>query len=119
MAKTYSSVPGNERQETVPCPCCGSSQSRPFLACDGFGFVRCRDCSVVYQNPRPVFDDLRRRYGEDYFSYELTNESNFYGLMRLGMNDVDFQAPGRRASGPAHVPGHRVRYGHAHRVHAE
>ena len=99
MPKTYSSVPGNERQETIPCPCCGSARSRPFLACDGFGFVRCRDCAIVYQNPRPVFDDLRRRYGEDYFAYELANESNFYGLMRLGMKDVNFQerADGLRA----------------------
>ena len=90
MPKTFSSVPGEERQETVACPCCGCGRSRPFLACDGFGFVRCQDCAVVYQNPRPVFEDLRRRYGEDYFSYELANEINFFGLMRLGLSDIRF-----------------------------
>ncbi len=91
MPKTYSSVPGAERQETVPCPCCRSTRARPFLACDGFGFVRCAECAIVYQNPRPVFEDVRKRYAQDYFSYELSNESTFFGLMKLGLNDVDFQ----------------------------
>lgn len=91
MPKTYSSVPGEERQETVACPCCGSARSRPYLACDGFGFVRCRDCAIVFQNPRPVFEDLRKRYGAAYFTYELTNESSFFGLMRLGLKDIHFQ----------------------------
>jgi 2-polyprenyl-3-methyl-5-hydroxy-6-metoxy-1,4-benzoquinol methylase len=100
MSKTYSSVPGQERQETVPCPCCGSGRARPFLACDGFGFVRCRDCTVVFQNPRPVFEDLRRRYGADYFSYELSNESNFFGLMRLGLKDIHFKERAARLSAP-------------------
>jgi 2-polyprenyl-3-methyl-5-hydroxy-6-metoxy-1,4-benzoquinol methylase len=90
MPKTYSSVPGQERQETVPCPCCGSRDYRPFLACEGFGFVRCGACAIVYQNPRPVFDDVRRRYAADYFSYELSNESTFFGLMKLGLNDIRF-----------------------------
>jgi 2-polyprenyl-3-methyl-5-hydroxy-6-metoxy-1,4-benzoquinol methylase len=91
MPKTYSSVPGKERQETIPCPLCGNAVSRTFLPCDGFVFVRCTACSVVYQNPRPVFDDLRRRYGEEYFTYEITNEEAFFRLMRLGMADVGFQ----------------------------
>jgi SAM-dependent methyltransferase len=46
----------------------------------------------VYQDPRPVFDDLRGRYGEEYFRYELENEENFFALMRLGMRDVAFDA---------------------------
>jgi SAM-dependent methyltransferase len=100
MPKTYSSVPGHERQETVSCPCCGSRESRPFLACDGFGFVQCRACAVVFQNPRPVFDDLRRRYGPDYFAYELTNESTFFGLMKLGLNDIHFKETSAESSAP-------------------
>jgi 2-polyprenyl-3-methyl-5-hydroxy-6-metoxy-1,4-benzoquinol methylase len=91
MPKTNSSVPGKERQETIPCPLCGNEGSRTYLPCDGFVFVRCAACSIVYQNPRPVFDDLRKRYGEEYFTYEITNEEAFYRLMRLGMADVRFQ----------------------------
>jgi len=105
MPKTYSSAPGNERMETVPCPLCGSSRWRHFLSCDGFGFVRCRDCAVVFQNPRPVFDDVRRRYGAEYFSYELENERNFFGLMRLGLADIRFQ---ERTAGFGAGPGSAV-----------
>jgi 2-polyprenyl-3-methyl-5-hydroxy-6-metoxy-1,4-benzoquinol methylase len=92
MPKTYSSPQGREKQESVPCPGCGGTRARPFLVCDGFGFVRCSACSLVYQNPRPIFDDLRRRYGEQYFSYELENESTFFGLMKLGLGDISFQS---------------------------
>ena len=90
MPKTYSSVPGVERQETVPCPLCGERRTVSHLACDGFAFVRCAACGLVYQNPRPVFDDLRERYAADYFAYELANEKNFFGLMRLGLRDIRF-----------------------------
>ena len=90
MPKTYSSPPADERQETVACPLCHSAASSPLLSSAGFRFVRCRSCSLVYQDPRPVFEDLRRRYGAEYFSYELDNERNFFELMRLGLRDIDF-----------------------------
>jgi 2-polyprenyl-3-methyl-5-hydroxy-6-metoxy-1,4-benzoquinol methylase len=91
VPKTYSSPLGNERQESVRCPGCGADRARTFLSCDGFSFVRCRKCALVYQDPRPVFDDLRRRYGGQYFSYELENERTFFGLMRLGLRDIGFE----------------------------
>jgi len=90
--KTYSSTPGAERSETIACPLCGGTRAARFMACDGFTFVRCRDCRAVYQNPRPVFDDLRRRYAADYFTYEITNEKNFFGLMQMGLRDIDFSS---------------------------
>jgi 2-polyprenyl-3-methyl-5-hydroxy-6-metoxy-1,4-benzoquinol methylase len=88
--KTYSSAPGRERLEEIPCPMCGGRSSRRRLEGEGFVFVRCSSCRLVYQNPRPVFDDLRGRYGEGYFSYELENDLNFFNLMKLGLADVDF-----------------------------
>jgi len=96
MPKTYSSVPGVERFQTTPCPLCGALTRSAFLSCDGFAFVRCRECSAVYQNPSPVFEDLRKRYGEGYFGYEHENELNFFHLMELGLKDVDFD---RRTAG--------------------
>ena len=100
MPKTYSSAPGVERQETIPCPGCGSSRARPMLACDGFAFVRCSSCSLVYQNPRPVFEDVRRRYAGQYFAYELENERVFFGLMKLGLRDIGFNELTRALPGP-------------------
>lgn len=100
MPKTYSSAPGAERQETIPCPGCGDSRARQMLACDGFAFVRCGKCSLVYQNPRPVFEDVRKRYAGQYFAYELENERNFFGLMRLGLRDIGFEALARTLPAP-------------------
>lgn len=92
MLKTYSSAPAGERLETAACALCGSTGTLPFLSSAGFRFVRCRSCSLVYQDRRPIFEDLRRRYGADYFSYELENEASFLELMRLGLRDIDFDA---------------------------
>jgi 2-polyprenyl-3-methyl-5-hydroxy-6-metoxy-1,4-benzoquinol methylase len=91
VVKTYSSVPGDERQEDVACPCCGGTRSRPALSCGSLRWVSCRACGVVYQNPRPVFDDLRVRYDERYFTYELANEKAFHALMLMGLRDARFQ----------------------------
>jgi len=92
MPKTYSSMPGIERFQNIPCPLCGASARSSFLRCRDFGFVRCSECSVVYQNPAPVFEDLRKRYGEGYFAYEYDNEQNFHRLMQLGLSDIGFDA---------------------------
>jgi 2-polyprenyl-3-methyl-5-hydroxy-6-metoxy-1,4-benzoquinol methylase len=95
VVKTWSTTPGVERTERVACALCGAREGRRHLACrapggTAFAFVRCRRCGLVYQDPRPVFEDLRRRYGPAYFAYELSNEENFFGLMRLGLADIDF-----------------------------
>jgi 2-polyprenyl-3-methyl-5-hydroxy-6-metoxy-1,4-benzoquinol methylase len=62
--------------------------------------VRCRRCGLVYQDPRPVFEDLRRRYDARYFDYELANEARFFDLMRLGLADVGFDRAGAGIPGP-------------------
>jgi 2-polyprenyl-3-methyl-5-hydroxy-6-metoxy-1,4-benzoquinol methylase len=100
VSKTYSSAPGQERFERIPCPLCGSPRHRLYLRCDGFSFVRCASCRVVYQNPRPVFADVRKRYAGEYFEYELSNESNFFRLMRLGLLDIGFSELTASLSGP-------------------
>jgi len=100
MPKTYSSAPGVEQQETIPCPGCGTWRAQQMLACDGFAFVRCSACSLVYQNPRPVFEDLRRRYAGQYFAYELENERVFLGLMKLGLRDIGFNELTAAMPGP-------------------
>ena len=88
--KTYSERPGEERTRRIPCPLCRVDTSRRFLEGEGYGFVRCARCGLVFQNPQPVFEDLRGRYAENYFQYELENEANFFNLMRLGLRDIRF-----------------------------
>jgi SAM-dependent methyltransferase len=97
--KTFSVGPSAERFADVPCPCCGSPRRGARFRGKGCRFVTCRDCALVYQNPQPLFDDLKGRYGQAYFQYEIANEANFYHLMELGLADVDFA--GRTAGFPA------------------
>ena len=88
--KTYSSPQKEERYQEVCCNLCGSRDRKEFLSSDSYSFVKCASCGLVYQNPQPVFDDLRTRYGELYFQYELENDQNFFNLMKLGLRDVGF-----------------------------
>ena len=88
--KTFSVGGTDERLRDIPCNLCGSEVRDRYLDCGGFQFHRCRSCGLVYQSPQPVFDDLKRRYGEGYFDYELTNDENFFGLMKLGLHDIGF-----------------------------
>ncbi len=84
-------VPGSERTVRVHCPLCSGDGVEPFLDCGGFRFVRCDSCGLVRQDPQPVFDDLRERYDEEYFRYEIENERNFFQLMLLGLQDIRFE----------------------------
>jgi 2-polyprenyl-3-methyl-5-hydroxy-6-metoxy-1,4-benzoquinol methylase len=38
--------------EYTPCPVCDQEQSTPFYTKDGFVYIRCSACSMVYMNPR-------------------------------------------------------------------
>lgn len=90
--KTFSMKPSpTERLETVACVVCGANDRRPYWQCDGFGFVQCRNCGHVYQSPRPRFDDLRDRYADEYFDYELENDRNFLNLMLQGLEDIHLE----------------------------
>ena len=88
--KTYSSLPGREKKDIIACNICGSREYRSFLRGENYHYVRCNQCSLVYQNPAPVFSDLKNRYSQEYFQYELTNEENFFNLMKLGLKDIHF-----------------------------
>ena len=79
-----------EALEEISCNICNSKKATPFLKMDGFAYQKCVNCSLVFQNPRPVFDDLKKRYAENYFDYEISNQENFFALMKLGLKDIRF-----------------------------
>ena len=100
--KTYSKKPGIESSRTVNCPCCGSAFSfhRNYYSYSSFSYVKCRKCSLVFQNPQPLFEDLSKRYDDEYFRYEIANEKKFLNLMLKGLDDIgfgklDFSATGK------------------------
>lgn len=72
----------------IRCNICESTQHTTYLNMSGFSYERCTGCGLVFQNPLPSFDDLRRRYGAGYFEYEITNQENFFNLMKLGLRDI-------------------------------
>jgi 2-polyprenyl-3-methyl-5-hydroxy-6-metoxy-1,4-benzoquinol methylase len=39
-----------------------------------------------------VFGNLKKRYGKDYFDYEISNQENFFTLMKLGLKDIEFDS---------------------------
>ena len=77
--KTFSTVPGKERSREVACNLCFSNHYKVALKSADFLFVRCSSCGLIYQNPQPLFTDLKERYTADYFKYEFNNEENFIG----------------------------------------
>ncbi len=90
--KTFSMPPADESLREIDCPLCGGRKFRRFWECDGFRFVRCVGCALIYQNPRPRRDALIERYGDEYFTYERENEARFFRLMTMGLADIDFDS---------------------------
>jgi len=80
----------NEILEHIECNICGNGNSSLFLKMEGFAYRKCKKCGLIYQSPRPVFDELQKRYGENYFHYEFSNQENFFNLMKLGLKDIGF-----------------------------
>lgn len=88
--KTFSIRPGFENKKEIPCPICGSSHFRPKWAAEDYHFVLCNSCGLIYQNPQPLSEELRKRYDQEYFDYEHDNELQFFHLMELGLQDIAF-----------------------------
>lgn len=89
--KTFSTLPGEERRRFIPCPLCRSAEHEPKYSIEGAEYVNCRSCGLVFQNPMPLPEELRGRYSDEYFDYEIENESNFFSLMLRTLRDVDFE----------------------------
>ncbi|MFP4362289.1 MAG: class I SAM-dependent methyltransferase [Spirochaetia bacterium] len=99
--KTYSSKPNNEELREVSCGVCGHSAYQLAWDLGDYRFQKCLNCGVYYQNPQPVFQELKNRYEEDYLEYEIENEANFLGLMLKGLSDINFQEIISRYAGDA------------------
>ncbi len=101
--KTFSKIPGEEPLKRIDCPLCGSGVSHEMWRYEHYAFARCPVCGLVYQNPQPLPGNLKERYDEEYFSYELENEESYCNLMKLALRDIDFdgvtaQIPASRRS---------------------
>lgn len=80
----------NEKIVFTPCPLCGKDDTGDDLWFGEYKYVRCRNCGLLYQNPRPESGPLRKRYSRKYFHYEFRNQRNFFNLMKLTLRDIRF-----------------------------
>ena len=103
--KTWSTPVTADSQENkkIPCTLCNGSVFLPALTCEGFSFVRCKNCGLVQMNPQPKKEEIIRRYttmfGKDYLEYELKNEAAFLNLQLLALKDIGFLAQAQESGG--------------------
>ncbi len=89
--KTFSKVPNpGEKTRIIICPLCGNKIYSNHWKINDSSFVKCSKCSLIYQNPQPIAEDVALRYDNSYFNYEITNENIFLNLILLGLKDVGF-----------------------------
>ena len=115
------SLPSEPIVETVTCRLCGSPRSRNvhsgpdyFMRLPGiFHLVRCEECGLLYQNPRPPLAAIARYYPDHYGSYGsaqagLRTRPGVMGwIIRRGMNKrcrlVDRAVPARAGQTRRHL----------------
>jgi 2-polyprenyl-3-methyl-5-hydroxy-6-metoxy-1,4-benzoquinol methylase len=74
--------------EPVGCCICETDDAEPLAVGEDFEYrtstdtflaMRCRQCGLVYLNPRPTLDELDRIYLENYHAFQFSEEH--YGLV--------------------------------------
>ncbi|MEM4202700.1 MAG: class I SAM-dependent methyltransferase [Candidatus Methanomethylicaceae archaeon] len=68
--------------ETVVCDLCGADDAETLFLeqdrlhrIDGiFPLVRCRQCGLMYLNPRPTMEEMARYYPNDYHAYRVVDD---------------------------------------------
>lgn len=94
--------PGAVPLEHVRCALCGARTPAPFLRKQGFSIVRCKDCGLVYVDPRPAPIAVRSLYqdpgyfrGDEWYLDYLGYEANHRTLFRRLIAILDRFHPGK------------------------
>jgi SAM-dependent methyltransferase len=84
--------------EAVDCYYCGGAAASEFLTAEDdltgrpgrFTFVRCRDCSLVYQSPRPTLEHVKTYYESEYIAHrQPTDWGRLAPLFRRAIESLD------------------------------
>ena len=74
------------------CPLCNSHgifsfESRDFLynESETYRYMQCTNCSAVYQDPMPTFDEIVRYYPDDYDVYTAIPPLRHFSFSKLGV----------------------------------
>jgi len=60
--------------EYVECVFCKSNEYKLFKEIDGYCLVKCRNCGLVYLNPRPSQQEIKEKYSAEYHIKRLLEE---------------------------------------------
>jgi 2-polyprenyl-3-methyl-5-hydroxy-6-metoxy-1,4-benzoquinol methylase len=55
----------DELVQWIPCPLCGKESHEHLFAKQGFDFVRCRKCCLVFVNPQPKVSEIEQYYKQE------------------------------------------------------
>ena len=71
----------DELFEYVNCNLCNSDSTERVMSIDGYNIVKCKECGLVYVNPRLKEKNLHAIYKKGYFKNSAFNvvKSTFYG----------------------------------------
>lgn len=80
--------------EFVNCNLCGSNSTRRFMHINGFNIVKCKNCSLVYVNPRLKEGKLHGIYNKTYYENPAfkDNQLALYGYEKYLEDKEDIKA---------------------------
>lgn len=65
-----------DKLEQIPCNLCGANESEGLYRKGGLDIARCRQCGLVYANPRLTQSEIWKRYSPTYFWNEYMPAHN-------------------------------------------
>jgi hypothetical protein len=75
-----SNIEEDEMLEKVGCNLCSADDTVPVADVDGLCIVRCKQCGLLYVNPRYREDLLQNIYTETYYDHDgILNGLEFFG----------------------------------------
>lgn len=84
----------------IDCHLCGSKEKRIYHRINsGIDIVQCKRCGLVYLNPQPSVEEIRKLYSKDYFNHTYLKKeahSRLRNTARLILEEVErYHQPGR------------------------
>jgi len=82
----------SELVEEIPCPLCGGGDHAELFEKEGFRFVECRECGLVFVNPQlreEVYEDVYKDQSYSDIIKNLVASSNDYRKQRFGTERLD------------------------------
>ena len=74
--------------EEIHCNICGSTSASVFLQMEDYRYQKCNECGLIFQNPRPVFNELKKK--KDSFLLPRIQEYNKLAVsLKLSTNEQD------------------------------